>query len=904
MIKRRYRTLLWIALTALCTFPFFYPLVVISQTESSYYPSTFTPVNATRHVSGSVSDLQVNDGVGMVFQSYPSQFSPKSLFMQQETITIAGTEYYTVSDMADSAGTNLSAPLSSPGRSLLGKFVYPLAGVTSIPSINWTMYYRALLSNISEEISLNSPSWVQTALWGNADYAYSSDDMYATSSNPGATQAYSNYGFNLPPTANITKVEVGYETYTTGDERIRIELSWNGGTSWTADYESPSLEVSDTDTVNWVDLTTAANWTANTLSDTNFRSRVTVVKIGPTTSDVFLDWLPVRVTYVSPPSAHMDANILIRRSDGVIRQTLAVNVANSELLSETVQTLAGTYDWPAYSVVDETDYLEIDYYVDVLSTNPDVIAHLMIDDAALVVADQTRVDNVMLPSEYTVEVELSGNSDAGNWSNLVWTTDTSWTTDNVIVTLQLYDYSQGTYPTSGSGYISFLSSSVPNTDETNTQNITTNAHHFRDDDGNWKMRITGIKAASSPFSLQLDLSMYQATSIAPTDIPVSDVHHDVAVLDVTYSPTNIHIGDIVEINVTVKNEGESPESFNVTSTYNDNQIAKHTVTNLMSNESIVLTFNWNTTGAAPGAYTLKAVADAVPNEDDTGDNLFIYGGFVNLLSAEDDELSPPPWNWTWGLLSVPFLVLFSAAGIVWKKRKSKLKSVGIEYLNEITEGGIPDSFSVMIVGGSNSGKSTLFQELVHAFLKMGKPCVYVAYEGFPDEIRQSMKKLQLDVSSYESQGKLLFIDCFSSNAKVQSKEKYFLDQPFSLVDLGISISKATKETGNGVKVFIDSMVPLLTQLDPEMIQDFLQDRIARVKGVQGNLIFTLNKESVDPALMSNWEEIVDCVIELDADSAKRKIARKLRIKKMRGRDSSDKWVQFETNSEKGIVFLI
>ena len=100
------------------------------------------------------------------------------------------------------------------------------------------------------------------------------------------------------------------------------------------------------------------------------------------------------------------------------------------------------------------------------------------------------------------------------------------------------------------------------------------------------------------------------------------------------------------------------------------------------------------------------------------------------------------------------------------------------------------------------------------------------------------------------------------------------------------------------------MVPLLTQLDPEMIQDFLQDRIARVKGVQGNLIFTLNKESVDPALMSNWEEIVDCVIELDANSAERKITRKLRIKKMRGRDSSDKWVQFETNSEKGIVFMI
>jgi KaiC/GvpD/RAD55 family RecA-like ATPase len=879
-------------------------MVVISQTESSHYPVTFTPVDATRYVSGSVSDLQSNDGIGMVFQGYPSLFSPKSLFIQQETTTIAGTEYHLISDIADSAGTNFSAPLSSSGRSLLGKFVYPLTGVESIPSSTLTMYYRAQLSNISEQISLNSPSWIQTANWGNATYAYSSDNEYASSSNPGNTQEYGNYGFNIPLTANITKVEVGYEAYTTGDEGIRVALSWDGGGKWTSAYDSPSLQGNDSDIVNWVDLTTAADWTANELSDSNLRSRVTVVKVGSKADNVFLDWLPIRVTYVNPiPSACMDVDILIRRSDGTIRQTLAVNVANSDLLSETAQALAGTYDWSAYSVVNETDYLEIDYYIDVLSTDPNVVANLTIGDSTLVTADQTRVDNIMFPSEYMVEVEFSGNSDAGNWSKLVWNTSTSWTTDNVFVTLQLYDYLQGTYPTSGDGQIVFQSSSVPNTDEIKTQTITTNTARFRDDSGNWKMRIRGTKSATSPFSLKLDLVTYQPTPIVPNEIPVLDVHHDVAVLNVTYSPTIIYIGDIVTINVAVKNEGDISESFNVISSYNDSQIAKHAVTNLLSNESRILTFNWNTTGITPGAYILKAVADTVAKENDTTDNIFIYSGFVNLLPARDNKLSSPPLSWTWGLLGAPFLILLFA-GIGWKKRKSKTKYVGIEFLNEITEGGIPDSFSVMLVGGADSGKSVLFQGLAHIFLKMEKPCVYVTYECFPDEIRQSMKKLQLDASTYERQGKLLFIDCFSSNARVQSKEKYFLDQPFSLVDLGIIISKATKEAGNGVKVFIDSMVPLLTQLDPAMILDFLQDRIARVKGVQGNLIFTLNKESVDPALMSNWEEIVDCVIELDADSAKGKVVRKLRVKKMRGRDSSDKWVQFDASSEKGVVFQI
>jgi KaiC/GvpD/RAD55 family RecA-like ATPase len=103
---------------------------------------------------------------------------------------------------------------------------------------------------------------------------------------------------------------------------------------------------------------------------------------------------------------------------------------------------------------------------------------------------------------------------------------------------------------------------------------------------------------------------------------------------------------------------------------------------------------------------------------------------------------------------------------------------------------------------------------------------------------------------------------------------------------------------------LDSIVPLLTHVDPPKVVEFLQDRSARVKGVNGTFIFTVGKETIDPSLISRLEEVVDCVIELETSTSKGKTGRRLRIKKMRGRKTSDKWIRFEINSKRGIMFLV
>jgi len=379
--------------------------------------------------------------------------------------------------------------------------------------------------------------------------------------------------------------------------------------------------------------------------------------------------------------------------------------------------------------------------------------------------------------------------------------------------------------------------------------------------------------------------------------------HDVAVINVTVSQTEAHIGGTITISVTVKNKGTMAESFNVSVFRNSTEIATQQVLDLPSGAERVLVFYWNTSSVPDTTkFLIQARASAVPYESDTTDNDYADGS-VNIIRAQDNGFSLwPPSGWSWLLFAIPPLVLL-IIGATRKKRNAHEKFKDIKYLDEITDGPIPDGFSVLVSGEAGSGKSVLCQELTYRYLDMEKPCVYATYDCFPDEIRSNIEKFHGRLSEHETAGRFTFIDCYSSIAKVESKEKYFLSQPFSLADLGIMISKVTSEVGAPLRVFLDSIVPLLTHVEPQKVVEFLQDRSARIKGADGTFIFTVGKETIESSLISRLEEVVDCVIELDVITSKGKKVRRLRVKKMRGRKPLEKWVPFRIDPAKGIVFL-
>jgi len=327
-----------------------------------YNPSGYTLGESTKYVSGTARDLVTDNGAYMVFRSYSSVFSAQTVYAHRESTIIAGTSYYQVKlNNADAFGINLEALASTTGRKLLGRFIYPLTGITEIPANTWTLYYRAY-------------------------------------------------------------------------------------------------------------------------------------KTGPLTV------------------AHCDVDIVIRKSDGNIRTSIATDVANSVSLDTSWSTVSSTYSWSHYVIADETDFLEVDYYAHVTNGQANKHVYLRTDDSSLPVDDQTRLVGIMLPSTYAVEVELAGSSSIQDWQSLTWTFDSAFTIGNVNVTLQLYNYNASQYPTMGDGYISYISSSTSNTDEAKSQTISLNPTNFRSLAGEWRIKILAVKETISQFDLEVDWVEFKVTS--------------------------------------------------------------------------------------------------------------------------------------------------------------------------------------------------------------------------------------------------------------------------------------------------------------------------------------------------------------------------------------------------------
>jgi hypothetical protein len=110
---------------------------------------------------------------------------------------------------------------------------------------------------------------------------------------------------------------------------------------------------------------------------------------------------------------------------------------------------------------------------------------------------------------------------------------------------------------------------------------------------------------------------------------------DVAVTNVEPFKTIVVQGDSVSINVTVENQGDLTETFNITAYYDDTPIETTTVTNLAPIETTTVILTWNTTSVEKGDYTISAKASVVPCETDITFSTKVDGTVTVIIPGHD-----------------------------------------------------------------------------------------------------------------------------------------------------------------------------------------------------------------------------------------------------------------------------
>ncbi len=138
----------------------------------------------------------------------------------------------------------------------------------------------------------------------NPIYGFGNDSLHAENHNgAGDRHRYYDYGISIPAGCVVAGIEVRLDWWLdsrSGGNRMNVELSWDGGASWTSARADSTKTTSEHTTVlGGSSDTWGRDWTAAELSDSNLRVRLTS-NSNRSARDFFLEWVPVRVFYAAP----------------------------------------------------------------------------------------------------------------------------------------------------------------------------------------------------------------------------------------------------------------------------------------------------------------------------------------------------------------------------------------------------------------------------------------------------------------------------------------------------------------------------------------------------------------------------------------------------------------------------
>ena len=204
-------------------------------------------------------------------------------------------------------------------------------------------------------------------------------------------------------------------------------------------------------------------------------------------------------------------------------------------------------------------------------------------------------------------------------------------------------------------------------------------------------------------------------------------------------------------------------------------------------------------------------------------------------------------------------------------------ATGIQGLDEITGGGLPQGRPTLVCGGAGCGKTLLAVEfLVRGAAQFGEPGVFMAFEETEAELKANVASLGFDLAGLVQRKKIVIDYVHMEPVEVQESGEYDLEGLF------VRLNHAIDSIG-AKRVVLDTLEALFASLPNEAILRAELRRLFRWlkdKGVTAVITAERGRESLTRHGLEEY--VSDCVIVLDHRVVDQIATRNLRVMKYRG----------------------
>lgn len=207
----------------------------------------------------------------------------------------------------------------------------------------------------------------------------------------------------------------------------------------------------------------------------------------------------------------------------------------------------------------------------------------------------------------------------------------------------------------------------------------------------------------------------------------------------------------------------------------------------------------------------------------------------------------------------------------------------------------PSNYTVLLTGPPGVGKHEYCLNLVKFYLERGEGVVFITTERPPNEIKDRMKQIGLEIEKYEGR-KFVFIDVYSYSTGERYEKGLHVDNPANLNLISVNLGKAAEIVGRPMRIFFDSLSTLFLHASAPEIKKFFGVLSSRVKAEYGFIIYTLQEEMHDEQTVIALKHITDAVLETKFEEGP-PLKRKFRVHHAKGITSTPTWYEFRTGDE-------